>query len=190
MRWFWIDRFTEFVSGRRAKAIKNVSLVEDHIDLYVPGNTMMAASLIVEGLAQTGGLLVGQLSDFRQRVVLAKVSSAKFHELVQPGDRLTYTASIESIQSSGAFVSGTSHLGDKLQAEIDLFFAQLDDRFTGIELFEPANFLRMLRLWKLFDVAQNEDGTPIRIPIHLLEAERCANESELKRLLAAEHRGG
>ena len=59
MRWFWVDRFTEFVSGESATAEKNVSLSEEVVDEYAPGRTYFPSSLIVEGLAQTGGLLAG-----------------------------------------------------------------------------------------------------------------------------------
>ncbi len=182
MRWFWIDHFTEFVSGSHAVAVKNVSLVEDHIDEYLPGHPTMAGSLIIEGLAQTGGLLLGQLSDFQARVVLAKISRAVFHQYASPGDRLVYRATIESNQAGGAIVKGTSHCGDKLQAEIDLFFAELDDaRFEKVELFEPGDFLRMLRLLKLFEVGQYEDGSPIQIPVHMLEAEQELIKAGLRR---------
>ena len=57
MRWIWIDRFVEFESGRRAVAIKNVSLAEEHLHDHFPGYPIMPNSLITEGLAQTGGLL-------------------------------------------------------------------------------------------------------------------------------------
>ncbi len=172
MRWFWIDRFVEFESGRRAVAIKNVSMVEDHMDGYVPGFTVMPASLIIEGLAQTGGLLVGEHNAFRERVVLAKLGKAVFHSPAVPGDTLTYTVNIEEIQADGAICRGTSHIGDRLQAEVDLVFAHLDDRFPGAELFDPPDFVRMLRTWYLYDVGRNPDGSPIQVPEHLLRAEQ------------------
>jgi 3-hydroxyacyl-[acyl-carrier-protein] dehydratase len=51
-------------------------------------------------------------------------------------------------------------------------FATLDDqRFEKVELFEPADFCRMIRLLRLFDVGVNEDGTPIKIPQYMLDAE-------------------
>lgn len=171
MRWFWIDKFTEFESGRRAAAVKNVSLVEEHLDDYLPGFPYMASSLIVEGLAQTGGLLVAEHGAFRERVVLAKIGRAEFHRPAVPGDQLVYHVEIDDIQPEGAIVSCTSHVGDELQAEVELFFAQLGDQFDG-DLFEPAGFLRMLRLFGLFEVGRKPDGSPIEIPAHLLEAER------------------
>ncbi len=173
MRWFWIDRFTEFVSGQSAAAIKNVSLSEEALDNYAPSKTYFPTSLIIEGLAQTGGLLVGQMSDFRDRIVLAKITSSKFYCQAEPGDTLTYRIQIQNQEGIGSMVAGTSHIGDVLQAEVDLMFAALDDaRFKNVELFEPAQFCRMIRQFRLFDVGVNQDGTPIEIPQYMIQAEK------------------
>ena len=71
MRWYWIDRFIEFESGSRAKAVKNVTLAEDHLHDHFTSYPMLPNSLVVEGLAQTGGLLVCEHNHFAEKVVLA-----------------------------------------------------------------------------------------------------------------------
>jgi 3-hydroxyacyl-[acyl-carrier-protein] dehydratase len=177
MRWFWIDRFVEFESGRRAVALKAVTLAEEQLDGYLPGFPIMPVSLIVEGLAQTGGLLVGEHFAFRERVVLAKLGKAVFLGNAQPGDVLRYTATIEDIKPDGAIVRGTSYVGDRLQAEIELMFAYLDERFEGVEQFYPVDFLAMLRCFGLYDVGRAADGSPLQVPEYLLEAERTAVRS-------------
>lgn len=172
MRWFWIDRFLEFDSGQRAVASKNISLVEEQMDGYMPGLPVMPTPLIIEGLAQTGGLLVGEHNHFKERVVLAKLGRATFHRPALAGDTLIYTAIVEDIQPDGAICRGTSHIGDTLQAEVELIFAHLDDaRFKDVDLFEPADFLRMLRMLRVYDVGRDANGEPLRIPEHLLLAE-------------------
>lgn len=174
MRWFWVDQFTEFVSGQRASAIKCISLSEDVVDLYAPGRTYLPASLIIEGLAQAGGILVGQLSDFKARIVLAKIVSSEFFFEAQPGDVLNYNVEIRNQEGIGTIVSGTSHVKDRLQGEVSLMFAALDDaRFKNLELFEPAEFCRMLRIMRLFEVAVFPDGRPVEVPEHMAEAERA-----------------
>ncbi len=50
-------------------------------------------------------------------------------------------------------------------------FAHLDDR-NQRELFEPAEFLRLLRMLQLFTVGKKDNGSPLDIPKHLLDAER------------------
>src|SRR5258708_21425669 len=68
MRWIWIDRFVEFQSGKSARAVKNLSLAEDHFADHMPGYPVMPATLILEGLAQTGGILVGDANGFTKNV--------------------------------------------------------------------------------------------------------------------------
>ena len=78
MRWIWIDKFTEFESGKRAVSVKNVTLAEEHLHDHFPGYPTMPASLMVEAMAQTGGILVGEVRDFKEKVILAKVGKAVF----------------------------------------------------------------------------------------------------------------
>jgi 3-hydroxyacyl-[acyl-carrier-protein] dehydratase len=172
MRWFWIDRFTEFVSGKYARAVKSVSLSEEVVDEYAPGLTHLPASLLIEGLAQCGGLLVSQLSDFKSRTVLAKVGTAKFHRQVYPGYTISYETVITGMQPTGAFVDGKIMLEDDLVLEVDLMFAFLtDERFDKVTLFEPAALCRMCRIMRLFEVGTYEDGRPLEVPEHMFAAE-------------------
>lgn len=178
MRWFWIDRFVEFERGQRAVAIKNISLVEEQLDGYLPGIALMPPTLVIEGIAQTGGILVGELNHFQERVVLAKVTKAVFHCEVTPGDSLRYTVDVNDIGPDGASCRGTSHRGDELHAELELLFAFLDDRFSD-ELFESSQLLRWLRLLRLYEVGRCQDGSPLTIPTQLLEAEQQEVSVEL-----------
>lgn len=174
MRWYWVDRFEEFIPGKYATSIKNVTMSDEPLDNYCPGRPYFPASLIVEALAQTAGILIGQLSDFEQRVVLAKINKSRFHFQPEPGDQMHFRAEIEKLQESGAFAAGTVHVADRLLLHAQLTFAYLDnDRFAGVQLFEPAEFCRMLRSMKLFDVGKYENGEPIQIPEFMIQAERA-----------------
>ncbi len=102
MRWFWIDRFLEFESGCRAKAIKCVSLAEDYLHDHFPEYPLFPNSLVIEGMAQTGGLLVCEHSQFTEKVILVKINRAQFHCHARPGDTLTYAAMIERKSAEGA----------------------------------------------------------------------------------------
>ncbi len=168
MRWFWIDRFTQFESGLSATAVKNVSLAEGHLHDHFPGAPLMPNSLVIEGLAQTGGLLAAQHGDFEERVVLAKVAKARFHFSAMPGDTLVYQVTIDDIHKDGAIISGTSHVGPRLQAEVQLFFAHLSETVAGSKsLFDPASLLAMLKLMGVFDVGRDAQGRPLTIPASL-----------------------
>ena len=124
MRWTWIDRFVTFESGKAATAVKNLSLAEDHFADHFPGFPVMPAPLILEGLAQTGGILVGEANKYAKNVVLAKMS-AKFHRDALAGEQLTYTTTLLDLNDTGARVSATAHSGPDLVAEADIMFAHV-----------------------------------------------------------------
>jgi 3-hydroxyacyl-[acyl-carrier-protein] dehydratase len=174
MRWFWIDRFTEFERGRRAVAIKSVALSEEALDGYNPGFPVMPGSLIIEGMAQTAGLLIGEMEGFAQRVVLAKIGKAVFHLPARPGDTLRYEAKIADVKGDGALATVTGHIGEELAAEAELMFAFLDERFPSGPLFEPVDFVAMLRAFCMYDVGRTTDGKPLELPPFYAEAERAA----------------
>jgi 3-hydroxyacyl-[acyl-carrier-protein] dehydratase len=124
MRWTWIDRFTAFESRKAATAVKCLSLAEDHFADHFPGYPVMPAPLILEGLAQTGGILVGEANQFRENVVLAKMS-AKFGREAYPGEQLTYTATLIDLGETGGRVAGTVRSGNDLIAEAEILFAHV-----------------------------------------------------------------
>ncbi len=174
MRWFWIDRFEEFVRGQHAVTLKNVTFGEEPLDDYMPGHPHYPHSLIIEGMAQTGGLLIAEPAGFQNRVVLAKVGKAIFHQMALPGDQLRFRAEIQSVQDAGAIVKGTVTVNGELQADLELWFAFLDERFGKGSLFPPADLLRVLRVLRLYDVAVDMEGRRIEPPEHLLAAEKVA----------------
>src|SRR2546425_7695379 len=107
MRWIWVDRFLELQSGKFARAVKNLSLAEDHFADHFPGFPVMPAPLILEGLAQTGGILVGEANRYEKNVILAKMS-AKFLRDALAGEQLTYTTTIVDLNETGARVTATA----------------------------------------------------------------------------------
>ncbi len=164
MRWFWIDRFEEFVRKTRATAVKNVSLAEEHLHDHFPGVALMPNSLVVEGMAQTAGLLVADAIDFNRRVVLAKVASAVFHFDAVPGDTIRFEAAILDLKPTGSLTKVTSAVGENPQGEAELFFAHLEPGEGVPKLFEPDELLSWLDHLKVFDVSRDEAGGPLTRP--------------------------
>jgi 3-hydroxyacyl-[acyl-carrier-protein] dehydratase len=140
MRWIWIDKFVEFESGRRAVAVKNVTLAEEHLHDHFPGFPVMPECLMIEAMAQTAGILVGEAGDFREKVVLAKISKAVFFDYVTPGDSLRVEAQIETISPEAASTSGRIRRADQTIAEIDLMFSHIDRNLAG-KKFPEENFV-------------------------------------------------
>ena len=140
MRWIWIDKFVEFDSGKRAIALKNVTLAEEHLHDHFPGFPVMPECLMIEAMAQTAGILVGEAAKFQEKVILAKIKKAVFFDYVKPGDTLLLEATIESFASEAASTSGKITRSDKLIAEIDLMFSHIDQNLAGKE-FPAENFV-------------------------------------------------
>lgn len=140
MRWIWIDKFLSFDSGRRAVAVKNVSLAEEHLHDHFPSLPMMPASLMVEGMAQTAGILVGEARAFKEKVILAKVKLARFERDVFPGDQLTYDATIEHIDDSAAHTLGTVSCNGEPMGQVDIVFSHIDQNMSGLN-FPRENFV-------------------------------------------------
>mgnify|MGYP006306722959 CR=1 FL=1 len=160
MRWIWIDKFLEFEKAHRAVAIKNVTLAEEHLHDHFPGFPIMPECLMIEAMAQTGGILVGHAADFQEKVVLAKISKAVFFDFVRPGETLRIEAIINSFAPEAASTSGTIRRGEQLIAEIDLMFSHVDRNLAG-KKFPEENFVFTGLLASLLrDVALNGAGAP------------------------------
>lgn len=152
MRWMWIDRVVAFEPRARLVAVKNVSLAEEHLHQHfaaegaLPPHPVMPASLILEGMAQTAGILVGSVHDFREKVVLAKVVSATFERDVLPGETIRYDATLERMDEMGASTVGIVDRWSFVEAawapvgRIELMFSHLDQNRAGVE-FPEENFV-------------------------------------------------
>lgn len=158
MRWMWIDQIIEVQKNKRLVAIKNVSLAEDVLHDHFPamispidGSHMdalpiMPASLLIEGMAQTAGILVGHSNDFQEKVILAKITKAAFKNDVYPGHTVKFAAEIDRIDPSGAYTTGliTAFDHKKQQyiniGEVNLIFSHIDQNMAGTE-YPDENFV-------------------------------------------------
>lgn len=126
MRWIWIDRFTEFRRGEFARSVKQLSFAEDLFAEHFPEYPVMPAALLLEGLAQTGGILVGEANDFREKVVLAKISKVKFQGEALAGDEVVFETTILFVRPEGAAVHGIVKRNGEPLGEAEVTFAHLD----------------------------------------------------------------
>lgn len=167
MRWFWLDRFTEFVTGSHAIGVKCVSLSEDHLTEHFPGYPIMPNSLVAEGMAQCGGLLVSEIYQFSELVVLAKFAKFSVDGEARPGDTIRYHAKIEQAKDFGANVTVLGDIDGRPFSEADIFFARYDaeasENTRGRVLFDPIELLKWLRVVKVFDIGTRPDGSRLRV---------------------------
>jgi 3-hydroxyacyl-[acyl-carrier-protein] dehydratase len=153
MRWIWIDRFIEFRPRELARAVKHWSLAEDIFNEHFPGYPLVPASLLLEGLAQTGGILVGEANEYREKVILAKVPKARFHFDALAGQELTYEATLVQLRDEGAMVAGRILASDALLAEAEIYFAHLDQSRSQ-QIFGDRNFVFSGELKHLLGLAK------------------------------------
>jgi len=156
MRWIWIDSFVEFTSGERASALKNVTRSEDHLHDHFPGFPVMPASLVIEGMAQTAGILVGEARGFRENVILAKIRRASFDDFAVPGDQLRYDAVIESIDEQAAVTTGIVLKNGQPMGKVDLIFSHVNQANKPPEL-PDHNFVFTDQFMDLLATFRNKD---------------------------------
>ena len=153
MRWMWIDRIVELVPQERLVAIKHVCASEDFFNSHFPARDthpplpVMPASLIVEGVAQAAGILVGHAEAFREKVILAKVTRAQLDFDAIPGDTLRYTVVIDRLTEQGASTRGTIERIDLCSTDeavpfgcVNLVFSHIDQNMAGVT-FPKENFV-------------------------------------------------
>lgn len=167
MHWYWIDRFTRFESHKRAESIKAISLGEDHLHDHFRFHPIMPGSLIIEGLAQTGGLLVCEATGYKAKVVLAKIPKIVFYETeIVPGDVLAYQADLESLRDGGAVVSVSAYRGEELMVEGEFVFAHLTSKqLKKDSLFGDGSLIDMMLIFGAYDIGVDEDGAPLQEPL-------------------------
>jgi len=127
MRFLLLDRITSWEPGRRATAVKNVTLSEDFFDDHFPLKPIMPGVLILEGMAQLAGLLLeeGVRRDAGRNVkaLMTIIEKAKFRRPAKPGDQLEYRAEVASVNELGGRVAAQAFRASDLIAECSLVFS-------------------------------------------------------------------
>ncbi len=94
-----VDRIIEYVPGKRAVGLKNVTFNEPHFQGHFPGRPMMPGVMIVEAMAQVGGIVLTQLPDVEGGLfVFAGIDKVRFRRPVVPGDQLIMTTELLSVK--------------------------------------------------------------------------------------------
>lgn len=171
MRWFWVDRFETFIRCQRAVALKAVTLTEPHLHDHFPGWATVPNSLVLEGLAQTAGILAADAIDYRRQVVLAKVGRAEFQFDAVPGDVLRFEVEIVECSEDGSVLSATSSVAGRPHGTVELFFGHILQGTDMPKLFANDEFKCWLDNLGIYNVAVEEDGTRVsRERVHVSEA--------------------
>jgi UDP-3-O-[3-hydroxymyristoyl] N-acetylglucosamine deacetylase/3-hydroxyacyl-[acyl-carrier-protein] dehydratase len=124
-----VDKITEFIPDEKIVGIKNVTINEPFFQGHFPGHPIMPGVLIVEGMAQTGGImLLNQLEDPTKYVAyFAAIDGVKFRRPVLPGDTLRYELTAMSLKKSIAKMHGETFIGTEKVCEGD-FLAKIMEK--------------------------------------------------------------
>ncbi|HTM18941.1 MAG TPA: hypothetical protein VL172_00470 [Kofleriaceae bacterium] len=127
MRYLLLDRITTLEPPGRARAVKCVSLADDVFVDHFPGHPVLPGALLLESMAQLGGVLVEAAMRERGRrdlhALLVMVNRAKFRHMVRPGDRVELEATTSSVTEDGGQVRATASVDGTVAAEAELGFA-------------------------------------------------------------------
>ena len=91
-----VDRIIEYIPGKKAVGIKNVTFNEPHFQGHLPNHPIMPGVLMVEAMAQVGGIILKQMPEAQEGVffAFAGIDKVRFRRLVVPGDQLIITVEL------------------------------------------------------------------------------------------------
>jgi 3-hydroxyacyl-[acyl-carrier-protein] dehydratase len=123
-----VDRVIDYVPGQRAVAIKNVTLNEPQFQGHFPGRPLMPGVLIVEAMAQVGGLVVTQIPDLPKGLfVFAGIDGVRFRRPVVPGDQLLISCELLSLKRKRfGKMRGEATVDGELACSGELMFSLVD----------------------------------------------------------------
>ena len=123
-----VDKVVELIPGQKAVALKNVTLNEPQFQGHFPDRPLMPGVLIVESMAQVGGIIVTQMPDIPKGLfVFAGINNVKFRKPVVPGDQLVITCELLTIKRKRfGKVKGEVKVDGNLVCSGELMFSLVD----------------------------------------------------------------
>lgn len=123
-----VDRITELEPDKRIVGLKNVTINEEFFQGHFPGAPVMPGVLILESMAQVGGVLIyRELTNRDEKLIyFSGIESAKFRRPVVPGDQLVIEVETVSRRHNFGKMGGRATVDGKLAAEAIMMFAIVD----------------------------------------------------------------
>ncbi len=119
-----VDGITELEPGKRAAGFKNVTINEPFFQGHFPGEPIMPGVLIVEALAQVGGVAVLSMPENKGKLALfTGINNFRFKQIVKPGDRLELAVTMTGMRSNIGKGEAEAKVDGKIVASGELWFA-------------------------------------------------------------------
>jgi 3-hydroxyacyl-[acyl-carrier-protein] dehydratase len=120
-----VDKIVDYIPGKLAVGIKNVTFNEPQFQGHFPGRSLMPGVLIVEAMAQVGGVVMSQMPDMPEGLfVFVGIDKVRFRRQVVPGDQLIMTVELLSVkQRRFGKMQGRAEVDGNLAAEGELMFS-------------------------------------------------------------------
>jgi 3-hydroxyacyl-[acyl-carrier-protein] dehydratase len=127
-----VDRVVELTPGERAVGIKQVTANEPQFTGHFPGRPIMPGVLMVEALAQTAGVAVMTLDEYRGKLGLfAGIDECRFRRMVVPGDTLRLEVTVEKLRGMFGRVKGVATVDGEVAVEAVLSIIIPREQDTG-----------------------------------------------------------
>src|SRR5262245_33826382 len=146
MRHFWLDRIVHLEPGKCAIGLKAVALAEQEFDAHFPGNPVLPGVYLLEGLAQTAGVLIHRSTGSRLIAVMVSIERARFPGFARPGDQVRLEVELESLEATAARARGTATVGDRTAAAARFTFRLVEPDRLMPETYQP-HWRQMMETW-------------------------------------------
>jgi 3-hydroxyacyl-[acyl-carrier-protein] dehydratase len=123
-----VDKIIDFIPGEKAIGLKNVTLNEPFFQGHFPGHPLMPGVMIIEAMAQVGGIVLTQLPEYNGGLfVFRGIDGVKFRQQVVPGDQLIMTVELQAFKRRRfAKMHARAEVDGQLVASGDLSFALVE----------------------------------------------------------------